>query len=370
MRPDAAYIVADILSDPNASYFSRKIHRVKDWKVSYKTGTTNDAKDGWLMGFTTQYAAGIWVGYHNRQIAMRGFMETMTQPIMNGWMTKAHENLPGEERARPSGVKTLPAYVVRTHVGVGSVEPSPANDLYPSWYEQPKKANGKKKVIDIVSNKLATDCTPNLARKEIDEAYALSFSGDRFVGTNVSTEENDDIHKCDDLRPAIRLTVSPSGSGYQFTADVTAGTHPLSSDQFKGTVNFLVDGQVISGGSLSIDSSGIVGPVSYDEDFDGTRNVTAQVIDSVLYDSTSESIPIGGGASFNITEAEVQGGQTRFNWTGGSGLVTIFRSLDDFTLCSSNDGDCQVGVLQAPMGTQVYGKDSDDNETSSVTVTN
>ena len=138
VRPDAAYIVADMMSDPNASYFTNKPHHYKGWKFSLKTGTTNDAKDGWLMGFSTQYAAGVWVGYHTRQKESHSFMETMTQPIWQGWMNRVHDGLTPEDRVKPSGVQTLPAYVVKVHVGLGSNESAQnGTDLYPSWYVKP-----------------------------------------------------------------------------------------------------------------------------------------------------------------------------------------------------------------------------------------
>src|SRR5690606_28531660 len=81
VRADAAYITSDILSDPNASYFpaGRKPQVFNNgkgtWKFAVKTGTTNDAKDGWMMGYSTKYSAGVWVGYHTRQQAMSGTME-------------------------------------------------------------------------------------------------------------------------------------------------------------------------------------------------------------------------------------------------------------------------------------------------------
>src|SRR3989344_4794098 len=121
VRPDTAYIVTDMLSDPNASYFpgGQKIHRYKGWNFALKTGTTNDAKDGLLMGFSTKYAVGVWVGYHSRQKAMSGFMENMTRPIWVGWMNEAHNNLKPENWTQPSSVQVLPAFVVTTHVGIG-----------------------------------------------------------------------------------------------------------------------------------------------------------------------------------------------------------------------------------------------------------
>ncbi|MDQ3123792.1 MAG: penicillin-binding protein, partial [bacterium] len=48
VRPDTAYIINDMLSDPRASYFSRKVHDFDggkgNWDFAIKTGTTNDAK--------------------------------------------------------------------------------------------------------------------------------------------------------------------------------------------------------------------------------------------------------------------------------------------------------------------------------------
>lgn len=35
-----------------------------------KTGTTNDQKDGWFVGYTRYYTTSVWVGYeHAKKIA-------------------------------------------------------------------------------------------------------------------------------------------------------------------------------------------------------------------------------------------------------------------------------------------------------------
>lgn len=299
VNAESAYIVADILSDPRASYLGSKPHNYKGWKFGAKTGTTNDSKDGLMMMFSTKYAVGTWVGYHNRQKVMGGFMETMTQPIVNNWMKAMHDNLKPEDRAKPNGIQTLPAFVVTSHVGVGSVEPSPSSDLFPSWYKQPSKSGNNQK-IDIVSNKLATECTPQRAIKD-GGGNSNTFSVDKFVGGGgASTSDKDDVHKCDDVKPTITITtkdiVCPDG-GCVISAIVHGGTHPLSSDQFKGTVNFYIDGQVVS--TQNIASDGVVS-FNYSPDFSGTKSLSAEIIDSVLYDgndSTTISASNGGGGT-------------------------------------------------------------------------
>jgi membrane peptidoglycan carboxypeptidase len=365
IRPDAAYIVSDMLSDPNASYFSQKSQRYKGWKFGFKTGTTNDQKDGWMMGMSTQYAAGTWVGYHNREREMTGAMETMTQPIMTGWMNSVHDNLKVEERVKPSGVQTLPAFVIRSHVGFGSIEPSPATDLYPSWYKA-NKASNTKDSIDIVSNKLATDCTPARARKDANNAAANQFSGDKFVpgGAGVNTTEKDNIHNCSDAKPSITLSAPASCDGScSFTVTVTQGTHPLSSDRFKGTVNLLVDGQVVQ--TLYADSSPATLVFNYSGGSAGSHSVSADVVDSVLYDASDTATVAFSGttSSITVTSAKTPG---KFTWSGGSGTVTVYNGNNNTALCSSSSGSCTSGSTVTP-GTPVYAKDGSGGRSDPVT---
>lgn len=354
IRPEAAYIINDILADPNASYFgpgARGPHRYTNsqgtWKFSVKTGTTGQAKDGWMMATSTQYAVGVWVGYHNREKTLSGSMETMTQPIAIGWMKGAHASLKPEERARPGGVQTLPAFVIRNHVGFGSIEPSPSNDLFPPWYKS-KTATNVKKTIDIVSNKLATDCTPARAKKDITETNANSFSGDRFVPGGDNTSETDNIHKCDDVKPSLSsLILSGDGS---ISVTVFQGTHPLDSASFRGTVNFIANGQVLQSFNVSSNGQAITLPAGSAPP--GT-SVSAEVIDSVLYDGQSpNSVTASGGSSsspLTFVSAKRTGAVTRYTWSGGSPSYTV--KYIAATQCTDSDTSCEGALL--PVGTTV-----------------
>lgn len=358
VRDEAAYIVADMIEDPNASYLGNKTHRYKGWHFGFKTGTTNDSKDGWMMGESTQYAAGVWVGYHNRQKELSGFMETMTQPIVAGWMQKAHDNKKPEERTRPKGIQTLPAFIVRNHVGVGSREPSPATDLYPSWYK--KRAANSKQTIDIVSNKLATDCTPARAKQNTGNAVANEFASDKFHaggGGSNGTTEKDDVHKCDDAKPAIVLsgpdTCSPGGV---FVATASQGTHPLSSATYRGTINFKVNGNTVQTFNVDNSPSTVQLPCT---SISGTGLVTvsAEIIDSVLYDSEdSKTVSLGSGASLSLS-AKIQGANTLFSWSGNNGDVYVYKTVGNTQLCFGSSS-CSIDKSLAPIGTQVYAKDS------------
>lgn len=353
IREETAYIISDILSDPNASYFASKAHSFNGHKYSLKTGTTNDTKDGWLMGYSTQYAAGVWVGYHTRRVEMSGFMETMTRPIWKGWMDEAHKNLQPEERRKPAGIKTEQAYVMRTKAGGSQVVPSPAQDLFPSWYKNSRSRSNVKRTIDIVSNKLATDCTPPRARKETTDALADSFSSDTFVGTggtNNNTGEQDDIHKCTDTKPSVTLTVQKSGDKYDLIATFSQGTHPLSSDKFKGNLTFAVNGQALPGGSYEVSSPGTIIYKNYSPG--GSVTVTATVVDSVLYDASDSETLSGASAGVN-----------NFRITGTSGnTVSVswdaYPGANGYNVTKSNGESCNVSgtsavCSNAPGGTTI-----------------
>lgn len=293
VRPDSAYIISDILADPDASYMFRKPHRYQGWKFSLKTGTTNDKKDGLLLGYSTKYSAGVWVGNHDRRVDMTGFMSAMTQPIWTNWMNRAHDGLEPIERPRPGGVKEEKAYVVRSNPGGAARVPSRDTDLYPSWYRS-RDIDRSRRTIDIVSEKLATDCTPERARQEVTESNANQFSSDDYVDNGANLEEEDDVHSCDDRMPSISLNVNQLSDGrYDISANVRNGTHPISSSRFQGKVEFRIGGNTIR--SMQIDGAGNTPSFRYQPDFEGNRQLTAIIIDSVLYSSNSNPITISGG---------------------------------------------------------------------------
>src|SRR3989344_204684 len=260
VRQDSAYIVNDMAADPNASYLPAgyyKFHRYKGWNFAIKTGTTNNGFDGLIASWSTQYAAVAWVGYHTRNKAMTGAMEYMTTPIVMTWMQGAHDalNKQAVNWEKPSGVKSVPAFVVRSHVGIGSVEPSPSNDLAPGWYQAPAAASGPT-TIDKVSNKLATDCTPSLAKQTVGGGDSNAFSVDTFVTGNTAngnTQAKDDVHICGEAGPSISFAnPPPSCSGAcDFSVVVNQGAHPLDSEQFHGTINLIIGGQTVQSQTAS-----------------------------------------------------------------------------------------------------------------------
>ena len=385
VRPDAAYIVDDMTSDPNASYLPSgyyKWHRYGGWQTSIKTGTTGASFDGLEMSWNNQFAVGSWVGYHNRNKALAGTMELMTTPLTRGLMTYAIDtsHLPAQTYAKPGDIQTLPAYVVSHKISSnGEIPPSPSNDIYPSWYK-PKSGNSQAVTIDRVSNKVATSCTPDSAKQNLGgNAAPNTYSIDQFYppgqtssATSANTGATDDVHHCGDSPPSINLTATDNGDGtYTITAFASAGTHPFNDPnypQFPGTISYSVNGQSVHTSSASDPQTNDTW--TYTPTADGT--MTATVTDSVLYSASAT-------AQINFTPAAVgpqgltaqkNGTHISFNWSGGSAPYTVYNANTNNPIggncTATNNGNCNgpTGLITGSF----YVKDADGNKSATVSI--
>jgi len=106
LDPAHAFLVADLLRAPieHPGGTSTKA-RVLGRPAAGKTGTTNDQGDAWFVGFTPDVAAGVWVGFDERQVL--GVKETggrAALPIWIEFMQAAHEGRPVRDFPVPEGV--------------------------------------------------------------------------------------------------------------------------------------------------------------------------------------------------------------------------------------------------------------------------
>ncbi|RME48144.1 MAG: penicillin-binding protein 1C [Caldilineae bacterium] len=102
VRPAHAYLITAILSsaDPHSNLSALSLSR----PAAFKTGTTNDFRDSWVIGYTPDLVVGVWVGN-----ADYSPMENVTGlvgagPIWQRFMERAHIGLPAQEFPRPEDV--------------------------------------------------------------------------------------------------------------------------------------------------------------------------------------------------------------------------------------------------------------------------
>jgi 1A family penicillin-binding protein len=83
---------------------------VRAWGVRFpvgaKTGTTNEFKDAWFVGYSTAVVAGVWVGYDQpAAIGREAFGSRIALPIWADFMRRTARVLRPQEFERPAGLR-------------------------------------------------------------------------------------------------------------------------------------------------------------------------------------------------------------------------------------------------------------------------
>ena len=69
-----------------------------------KTGTTDDYKDAWFVGYTPDLVASVWLGFDNEKYLNGVTGGTLPATAWRTFMSKAVANIPARDFPRPSGV--------------------------------------------------------------------------------------------------------------------------------------------------------------------------------------------------------------------------------------------------------------------------
>ncbi|GAB4557054.1 MAG: hypothetical protein Kow0047_01050 [Anaerolineae bacterium] len=108
ISPQLAYLLTDVLSDNKARLaafgsYARYL-TLEDRPVAAKTGTTNNFWDAWTIGYTPQFAVGVWVGNTDNKEMKQVPGSLGAAPIFHEVMKAAHEGLPVETWQEPPGM--------------------------------------------------------------------------------------------------------------------------------------------------------------------------------------------------------------------------------------------------------------------------
>jgi penicillin-binding protein 1A len=82
-----------------------KAARLEDRPTAGKTGTTQDFRDAWFVGFTADLVCGVWIGNDNNAPMLKATGGTLPAHIFHAFMTDAEQGLP----ARPLAGNSLMA---------------------------------------------------------------------------------------------------------------------------------------------------------------------------------------------------------------------------------------------------------------------
>jgi 1A family penicillin-binding protein len=146
MSPDATHMVSSVLSDNVARtplFGANSLLNFGDRPVAVKSGTTNDNKDAWMVGYTPDIAVGVWSGNNDNKPMKKG--SAISAPAWRGVMDVAIREM----------------NLNKTSFGGYS---NPNENVPPvirgSWW------GGDSFFIDKISGKLATEFTPPETKQE------------------------------------------------------------------------------------------------------------------------------------------------------------------------------------------------------------
>ena len=167
ISPQVAFLINSILSDNQARTFFRSHANMEleDRPAGVKTGTSNDFRDAWTVGYTPQYVTAVWVGNADNS-QMHASSEsspdgsTTAAPIWKPIMEYLHEGKAVEDFSRPEGIVTAivdsESGKLPTEYSTSRIQEIFIEGTVPTEYDDVHKAYR----ICKVTGKLATEFCP------------------------------------------------------------------------------------------------------------------------------------------------------------------------------------------------------------------
>lgn len=241
-----AFIVANMLSDNGArtaAFGSNSVLNVPGKTVSVKTGTTDQKRDNWTIGFTPSRVVGVWVGNNDNSVMDPRIASGVTgaSPIWQKIMMAALRDLPDEKPAQPSNVIQLD---IDGLMGGKPKEGSPTRKEFFVQGTEPKDvstAYQRQKVCKINGHRLAND-GEDLEEKDVIlleekdptgankwqagiDNWVLTASDPRFVGTGRGCSGIPGFSSGGSTGGVISIANIPNGANVPRVFDILANTN-------------------------------------------------------------------------------------------------------------------------------------------------
>ena len=332
LDPQIAYQISDILSDVEAkrAVFSFSLRRLtlSDRPVATKTGTTNDARDAWTIGYTPQIVTAVWAG-NNDFTPMHGVGgSTVAAPIWDAYMERAHDDLPVEGFVRPDGIQEIAVDRFSNKLPVDGSEV--ITDIFAKWQVPTEKDDVHLRVRvckengllagSSIPDELAEEKTFTLVKSHFPlnpnwENPVRAWAKKNGLNNLPPTEEckNDSTSK-----PNITITTPTNNSQVSGEFDIKASA---SSPSGIKKVEFFIDNTLIKSDKTSPYQT------TYDADSlsNGSHQLTAVVTSTKNATATTE-------IRFNVDkDTTPPGNVTNYNGLPGPGSGTVTLTWTDPT---------------------------------------
>lgn len=182
LAPDIAYMISDMLSDNDArkEVFGTKSYLVVSGKtVAVKTGTTDDKRDNWTVGYTPSVVVGTWVGNNDNSPMNPSLASGVTgaAPIWNRIISEALKGKKDEPFVRPdtiiemdidvlSGGASTQGFPTRKERFIKGTEPTGPSEIYQNLKVSRKDNNKLANAVEITKGEY--DIKPFIVFSEQD----------------------------------------------------------------------------------------------------------------------------------------------------------------------------------------------------------
>ncbi len=162
LSKNTALTISDILSDNIArtpAFGASSVLSIPSRDVAVKTGTTNNNKDAWTIGYTPSIVIGVWAGNNDNQPMKKGGV-AVAGPIWNKFMNEVLKILPNEKFEKPNL----------------EVDPKITKPVLRGYWQ-----GNENFFIDKISGKLAGEWTPEetIEEKVITNVHSILYWVDK-----------------------------------------------------------------------------------------------------------------------------------------------------------------------------------------------
>jgi 1A family penicillin-binding protein len=238
LDPQIARLVNDILSDDTARSPEFGVHGVlwfPNANVADKTGTTNDSRDAWVIGYTPGIVVGAWAGNNDNTPMVKKIAAFIVAPMWHDFMEYATQKYPAQNDFVPPAPDPQQDSLPPVLTGNWNTDPSQGIHDILYWVQRDNPRAGK-------PANPASD--PQFAYWEYGVENWVNGGGLAAMGLNTNSAS-----------PSGSMNTT-QGGGEFFISTPTAGTvvpfyQPLvfsaqnNSGQSIANVTYYMDGQLV-----------------------------------------------------------------------------------------------------------------------------
>jgi len=217
---EAALQITDVMADNSVRTFGQAFLTLPGRPVAAKTGTTNNFKDGWTMGYTPNLVAGVWVGNSRGEEMESGADGSIVAaPVWHNYMKRATADMPVLQFTKPAPLTTnkpvLTGKSFKTTLKIDTVSGKIATEYTPPEFIEEKDFYEGHNILWYVDKDDPQGPAPSNPKADPqfaawESAVQAWIEKEQWNTTTTAPTEYDDVHTASN-KPSISI-LSPENN--------------------------------------------------------------------------------------------------------------------------------------------------------------